>query len=145
MDDGYGGQFKNIYDGATNNALLEHHQKNLQNGLLYRFRAIALNFNGKSEPSEIAEFYVCTSPTSFKAPVVRDQTSSSITIEWLPPLDDGGCSILGYAVFRDDGLGSEIDQEVNQEEDPLVRNLPSLDQMTVTSFPDASSGRTFRL
>jgi hypothetical protein len=47
-------------------------------------------------------------------------------------------------VYRDDGAGGPIQTEVNQANDPLVRNLPSLNQLTVTSFPSGSQGRTFR-
>jgi hypothetical protein len=47
-------------------------------------------------------------------------------------------------IYRDDGLGSDIDTEVNSVADINVRNLPSLDQFTITSFPASSEGRTFR-
>jgi hypothetical protein len=47
-------------------------------------------------------------------------------------------------VYRDDGLGGEISTEVNTQEDPSVRNLPSLNQFTVTNFPVDTLGFTFR-
>jgi hypothetical protein len=62
----------------------------------------------------------------------------------VPPLNDGGCRVISYVVLRDDGLGGDIETEVNSTEDPAVRNLPSLNQLTVTNFPDSSLGYTFR-
>lgn len=51
---------------------------------------------------------------------------------------------MSYAVYRDDGLGSTIDVEVNTDNDVNVRDLPSLDTFEVTNFPENSQGRTFR-
>lgn len=144
MDDGYGGQFETIYDGRSNNANLSYLKTELVTGMLHRFRVFAVNFNGESQASDITSYYVCTAPAEFAAPTINQQSETQVIIDWLPPHDDGGCSITGYAVFRDDGLGSNIENEVNSDSDTNVRNLPSLDQMTVTSFPDSSKGRTFR-
>jgi len=71
-------------------------------------------------------------------PTISEQTSSYITINWLPPSDSGACRIVSYAVYRDDGLGGPINTEVNQVTDPLVRNLPSLNSLRVTNFPENS-------
>jgi hypothetical protein len=71
MDDGYGGQFVSIYNGAENNANLSFLQTDLVTGLFYRFRVIALNFNGESEPCDPVGYYVCAAPTDFAGPVVQ--------------------------------------------------------------------------
>lgn len=44
-------------------------------------------------------------------------------------------------MYRDDGLGGDISNEVHADS---VRDLPSLDELTVSEFPDNSLGRTFR-
>jgi hypothetical protein len=41
-------------------------------------------------------------------------------------------------------LGGDIDTEINLFEDPLIRNMPSLNQVAVTYFPANSVGLTFR-
>jgi hypothetical protein len=49
-------------------------------------------------------------------------------------LDKGGCPITGYAVFRDDGNGTDLIYEMNAVSDPLVRNIPTLRTLNVTNF-----------
>jgi hypothetical protein len=70
MDDGAGGKFTTIYDGSSLPGIMTFLKTGLKNGGFYRFRTFAINFNGSSEASEVAGFYVCTQPTGFEAPVV---------------------------------------------------------------------------
>lgn len=93
-----------------------------------------MNFNGESLESDVYTFNSCNTPTSFDAPYRITSTSTTITIGWNSPADDGGCPILGYAVFRDDGAGGDIINEVNAVNDPLVRLIPTLNELTVTNF-----------
>jgi hypothetical protein len=144
MDDGAGGQFVTVYDGSQLPGITGFLKTGLANGGYYRFQAFALNFNGLSLPSEISGFFVCTQPTGFEAPTVTAQSSSQIALEWNPPIDAGGCRITSFAIFRSDGLTSAIDIEVNIDNDPAVREKPSLSQFLVTSFPDGGIGRTYK-
>lgn len=67
-------------------------------------------------------------------------------MEWDDPLTDGGCEILGFAVFVDDGALGDF-TEVNQENDASVRNLPGLHELVITTpfeSPDAL-GLEFRI
>ena len=48
-------------------------------------------------------------------------------------------------MFRDDGRNSPINVEVNELNDPSVRNNPSLHTLEVTNFPENSAGLVFRL
>jgi hypothetical protein len=59
-------------------------------------------------------------------------TSVAMLVQWQPPLDDGGCPITGYALFRDDGTTEIPSIEVNTPNDPLVRNIPTLQEVSVT-------------
>jgi hypothetical protein len=47
-------------------------------------------------------------------------------LEWEAPLNDGGCPITGYSVFRDDGITMTPTIEVNMNNDPDVRDIPTL-------------------
>lgn len=76
MDDGNGGQFTQIYDGSQDSNALQFLIKHLTNGLLYRFRVYAVNFNGKSLPSTVSSYYACQAPTDFQAPKVVFQNST---------------------------------------------------------------------
>ncbi len=66
-------------------------------------------------------------------------------MSWEAPESDGGCDISGYAVFVDDGAGGAF-VEVNEVEDPLVRNIPGLSQLLITSpFVTAVAGTDYRI
>ena len=56
---------------------------------------------------------------NFLAPSIDVTTATHVTIGWRAPKDDGGCEILGYAIYVDNGAGvfAEYDS-VN------VRNKP---------------------
>jgi len=62
---------------------------------------------------------------------------------WQEPSDNGGCSIQGYAVYRNDGKDGLINTEVNTNLDTNIRDRPSLNAMSVTYFPLASVGSIF--
>lgn len=67
----------------------------------------------------------CTWPSSgprdFSAPTVESVTSTLVEISWSSPTDDGGCSILGYAIYVDDsdGVFAEYDG-VNVRDKPFL-------------------------
>jgi len=48
----------------------------------------------------------CEKPTAPTVPKWKTSTTNSISIEWNPPTDNGGCSITQYQVYRDDGSQS---------------------------------------
>jgi hypothetical protein len=89
-------------------------------------------------------FNACTTPASFGPPYKISSTNTSIVIGWEEPSDDGGCPITSYAIFRDDGAGGTITTEVNTNNDPAIRGIPTLRQANITYFPIGSEGDTFR-
>jgi len=81
------------------------------------------------------------------APTRLTSTTTSISIVWTAPADDGGCDIRSFAVFADNGLGGAV-KEVNQPNDPLVRSKPGLYNLVITSPFDASgldAGKSYRI
>uniref|UniRef100_A0A8D0CMM4 Titin-like n=1 Tax=Scleropages formosus TaxID=113540 RepID=A0A8D0CMM4_SCLFO len=62
----------------------------LTEGHFYEFRVSAENEAGVGPPSEPSLFY--------RACNVTDHTSSTVTLSWSKPLDDGGAYIKGYIV-----------------------------------------------
>jgi hypothetical protein len=52
--------------------------------------------------------------------------------------------MVGYEVLMDDGQGG-LFTEVNQANDPTVRNLPYLNSFIITNFPINSVGLYFRI
>jgi len=74
------------------------------------------------------------------APFRLDSTTSSITLGWDEPLDDGGCPVTGFAIFRDDGTQIAPAIEVNSASDAAVRAIPTLRQLIVTNLPAGKEG-----
>ena len=61
---------------------------------------------------------------------------------WEAPTDNGGCPITTFYLKRDDGFSGQPLIEVNAENDPAVRNLPTLRSVTATML-QADLGKTF--
>lgn len=89
------------------------------------FTVLAINFNTEGVLSSEKLLYACMAPSEGIAPTRVTSTIDSMTVAWQTPSSDGGCQILGYAVFVDDGEQGDF-TEVNSDQDSLVRNDPGL-------------------
>ncbi|XP_048396206.1 fibronectin type-III domain-containing protein 3A isoform X2 [Stegostoma tigrinum] len=91
---GYG--FKPKYDGED----LVYTIKNLRRKSTYKFRVIAYNSEGKSNPGEAMEFTTCADePGSPSKPSVKGKVhAQNFKIIWDPPKDHGGSAITKYVV-----------------------------------------------
>jgi hypothetical protein len=89
-------------------------------------------------------FNACNIPSRMDKPYRVDSSTSSISIGWKPPLEDGGCDITRYAVYMDDGIGGTITNEVNSVNDVFIRDIPTLRSAVITAFPVSTEGNTFR-
>ncbi|XP_039601791.1 fibronectin type-III domain-containing protein 3A isoform X1 [Polypterus senegalus] len=96
---GYG--FKPKYDGEELSCTV----KNLRRSTTYRFRVIAYNSEGKSNPSEIAEFLTSPDkPGAPSKPVLKGKIhANSFKITWDPPKDEGGAVITKYILEMAEG------------------------------------------
>ena len=146
MDDGYGGAFTEILNTVGTSPLIsEYLTTGLTLSLTYRFKVVAYNYNPEpGAASDFASLQVCQKPSDWAAPTKLTTSQTSIAINWNEPLSNGGCTILGYAVFVDDGsTGSFI--EANVENDATVRLKPSLSYLQITRLALANLGQTFRI
>lgn len=66
-----------------------------------------------------------------------------MTVQWTEPINNGGCPITGYAIFRDDGATEVTSIEVNSNNDPSVRNIPTLREVTAV-LNTADLGKKFK-
>jgi len=94
---------------------------------------VAVNYAGFSVPSGYATIYSCVDPTGFAIPTQGTITSSSVDLDWAEPTYDGGCSLTGFAIFRDDGAGGSF-TEVHSAS---LNTNPHLSTFTVTDLPAA--------
>ena len=104
-DSGLNDDFRLAYDGSNQPEQVSYvfMRKNLSNVLTYRFYVTAINFNGEGLKSSIAYMKACTSPIFIERPQIMDLTQTKISIQWKKPLNDGGCLVLGYRIYLDDG------------------------------------------
>jgi hypothetical protein len=77
-------------------------------GEAYSFRHKAINQNGESDYSTTLETYGCTAPSQPDAPTGEDATTTSITLYWDAPADNGGCDVLYYQVMRNTGADDDV-------------------------------------
>lgn len=95
-----------------------HRVINLTEDMEYEFRVMAVNDAGVGTPSNISLPIKAAEPKDIPcAPsvvCVSDSTSTSISLEWTKPADDGGMEILGYIIEM--LKGEEVEwKRVNEE------------------------------
>jgi len=134
------GVFYEIWNGRGRPEVLLHEMA-VQTGAKYSFRHKSINFNGESEYSEVLETYACVSPSPPGAPTWITSSTTTISLSWEGSVDDGGCPIIGYRLFRDAGDGSgAASTEIHSEE--LQSNSQATGQV-VTALPADSLGNEF--
>ena len=81
-------------------------------GAVYTFKVSAANYNGEGAESSAAPLRSCVAPSGVSPPKLVGSTESTVTLRWEQPLDDGGCAVSGYRLYRDDGVGGAIETAV---------------------------------
>jgi hypothetical protein len=128
-----------VYDGSANSEKLFFNVTGLETAARYSFTVQSVNANGVSEPSDELLTVVCLPPTGFARATYTSSTRTSITLSWKTVTDNGGCPLLYYKLYMNDGLGGSTFLEIDW---PALENKPYLTQHTVTkeSTADSSTG-----
>jgi hypothetical protein len=108
-------------------------------GSRYTFKLVGLTLNGETPESAEVTFNSCLDPSILDSPKLLSGDSTQQVIGWSLPEFVGGCPIVEYALFRNDGLGGtpvEIDSST-------IRGNPTINKHTVTVFPATSIGNSF--
>ncbi|RZF42380.1 hypothetical protein LSTR_LSTR004188 [Laodelphax striatellus] len=78
--------------------------ENLVPGQEYKFRVMAVNNEGESEPLEAETTIVAKNPFDEpgapETPDVVDWDKNHVELKWLPPTKDGGAPITGYVIEK---------------------------------------------
>lgn len=80
---------------------------------------------------------MCLAPPGPPSPKVTDWTKSTVDLEWIPPLNDGGSKVTGYFVeYKEEGekkkeVVAEVEEGEEKEEEwekvTICSCLPSLE------------------
>lgn len=140
MDDGLNGDFTLVRNGKNYPTVLTHTASGLTTGLPYRFYVVAENYIGLSLTSSITTIYACKAPSGLDKPTQGTTTASSVELYWSAPSDDGGCSLTGFSILRDDGASGSF-VEVHAA---AVNGNPSLNSYTVTDLPTSPLGLSIK-
>jgi hypothetical protein len=112
----------------------------VRSGFTYTFKVHAINFNGIGAGSTTpVPFIICIAPSGLKAPFQAIVTKTTVTLVWAAPASDGGCPILSFSIFRDDGAGGAL----TEIDAASVNNLPTLRTRTITSYTSSDTGKDF--
>ena len=136
------GQLQLIYDGSNNAATLAYNVTGLETGKYYSFYIQARNFNGLSEESDELQSVVCNSPSFIQPVYYITSTTSSITVGWIAPEDDGGCPIITYELYRNDGLTGTTTTLVD---DTAIRGKPYLSSYSVGGLINTGNSYKFKI
>ena len=104
---------------------------NLTTGEYYSLFLQSVNFNGVSVPGLELVAPVCLAPNHIDSMEYISSTKNSITVGWDIPTYTGGCPILSFALYVDDGLGVGNFTEVDPN---WIENKPYLTMYTVTGL-----------
>lgn len=134
-----GGEKSIVYEKLSLSSTRTYTASGLETGAEYDFSVQAYQLNGFTEESDPVTLKACGVPSILYPPRLVSGSATQLALKWDPPLSCGGCAVLGYALFMDDGNGgalSEIDSGT-------IRNNPELMEHTVSTFPAGSLGNTF--
>ena len=122
------------YDGSSSNRpdiLSFTISSGVKRSIYYKFRVQAFNRVGGSEISDVTIIHASVPPS---APINLNVTGSdegSVSLEWEPPLDDGGSLIVNYKVYYK--LYSELSSSPNTWDGPVTID-GSLNSYTLTGL-----------
>ena len=129
-----GNKWVTVYDAKYNQDALSYTMYGLTTCERYSFRVSSVDFNGMSIPSAVKTVYACGIPSDFAAPTFVQSDKTSIKLKWLPPLNNGGCDIYDYGVYRDNDASGLVWTEVNPAAS-YIRNDPYTFTFTCITFP----------
>ena len=96
-DDGQRGAYTSVFTLSPSIAVT----KNVVRGNSYRVRYRAQNFNGWGPWSEVGYIKAASKPSTPAAPIYIDSDATKISLQFIPPDDNGGATISSFKLWMD--------------------------------------------
>lgn len=142
-----GGDYNLVYT-TYSPSITQYSATGLTPGEMYKFKVLAYNYNGEGPLSDALITYACEDVSDVYPPVYEsasnDNTTATMTVTWSEPGYDGSCPVLSYALYMDDGLNGTL-VEVNVDNDPDIRDQPTLRSATITTLAPSDIGTDYSL
>ena len=93
--------YESTWTSLVDNISTSYTKTGLTTGTMYKFRYLAKNDVGYSDPSPVMTTYAGMEPSQIATPTTEIGVGSatSVTIGWTVPGDDGGLSVSGYQIL----------------------------------------------
>ena len=134
------GVWSEVYNGRGRKDLTSVTISELSPGTQYNFRYRSFDSNGASSYSTISTFYSCVNPSAPGTPIASNTNLTQINVSWTAPSDNGGWDITGYQLYRDNGMGGEVNVQVASS---ILTGHPEITQVAVTDLPSSPVGLSF--
>lgn len=115
------------YDGSSNSKITSYSIEGLITNAYYAVYVVAIDFNCESLNSEELVLPVCLAPTHIDSVYFISSTKTSLTLGWTKPDYTGGCPILSYAIYMNEGNLNSAWVEVDAIK---IRNKPYITSHT---------------
>lgn len=116
----------NIYRNGTlianvSSGQLWYNDTHVTPGVNYTYFVTAVNAAGESNGSNKAVLMAFGEPSS-PVNLTANPGNEYVNLSWAPPLNDGGCAVLGYRVYRNESLIANVSSEQLWYNDTSVIN-----------------------
>ena len=142
-DGGNDGNFTLVYNGTNRPGRRTYISTGLTSGTFYRFKVVAMNFNGYSTESSELVVPSCLPPSGVSAPtyVSGSSTETTIVLRWDAPTQINGCALTGFNLYKGTLTSSTLTLDATVS--TALSTHPSARSVTV-SFDAADSGTSYR-
>jgi hypothetical protein len=136
---GSGGSFFILEDsiGIVNQYSTTTTLADLDDGVEYRFKVVAMNAVDYGAVSSQVAIYAATIPNAPAAPTMVSQSDTAISIQWTenPLSDNGGSPVTDYRIYWDHGNADGVFVELVESTTPsLTYTLNTVDPGEIYSF-----------
>jgi len=136
------GESSLAYDGSFNPDTTNFLITSLQTGEYYALYLQSVNFNGVSQPGRELVAPVCLAPNHIESVKYISSTKSSINVGWTTPTYTGGCPLLSYSLYINNGLGGSLFSEVNPAQ---INDKPYITNYDVTGLTHLGNFYKFKI